>query len=64
VEEHEVELAIGDTLYLGNRIFTVIDIEGEEISFRVELVETLTAYESEPSLSDDYPGTYPQFRPR
>lgn len=37
MEDHEVELGIGDTLHVGNHIFTVIDIEGDEVHFRVEL---------------------------
>lgn len=48
MEEHEVELGIGDTLYVGNHTFTVIDIEGGEIHFRVELSQPGSG-ESEPS---------------
>ena len=33
---HEFELSVGDVLNIDNRIVMVIDIEGEEISLRVD----------------------------
>jgi hypothetical protein len=36
VEEHEMVLSVGDTLFIGDQIVTVIDIDGGEISFRIE----------------------------
>jgi hypothetical protein len=69
VEEHEVELAIGDTLHLGDQIFTVLDIEGDAIRFRVETVDMLAHGESAQFSADDSPwahrqSTHPQPRPR
>ena len=36
MEEHELVLSVGDTLIIGDQIVTVIDIDGGEISFRIE----------------------------
>lgn len=36
MDQHEVELAIGDTFQVGHHTFTVIDIDGDDVSFRVE----------------------------
>ena len=33
---HEVDLAVGDVLHIGEAILTVIDIEKDEVSFRVD----------------------------
>ncbi len=35
----EVELEIGQTLKLGDKMVTLIDIEGEEISLRIEEID-------------------------
>ncbi|HVW00124.1 MAG TPA: hypothetical protein VHB77_07285 [Planctomycetaceae bacterium] len=47
MEEHEVVLAVGDTLFIGDQVVTVIDIDEGEISFRIEQAlpsaESLTA---------------------
>ena len=34
--EQTIELSVGDVVYLGNRTLTVIDIDGDEVSFRVD----------------------------
>lgn len=33
------ELAVGDSVHLADRILTVIDIHGEEITFRLDYVD-------------------------
>ena len=39
--KHEFELAEGDSIRVGNRILTVIDIDGDDVSFRVETIDVL-----------------------
>lgn len=34
--EHEVELSVGEVIRMGNHILTVIDIDGPNVSFRIE----------------------------
>ena len=36
VQEYEFELSVGDVLQIGGSLFTVIDIDGLEVSFRVD----------------------------
>ena len=36
VQEYEFELSVGDVLHIGERQFTVLDIEGLEVSFRID----------------------------
>ena len=38
VPEQTIELAVGDVVYIGDRTLTVIDIDGDEVSFRVDEV--------------------------
>lgn len=39
MRQSDVELAIGDSVRLENRILTVIDIHGDEITFRLDRVD-------------------------
>lgn len=34
--EHELELAVGETVRIGDFCVTVIDIEGGEVAFRID----------------------------
>ena len=34
--EQTIELSVGDVVYIGDRTLTVIDIDGDEVSFRVD----------------------------
>lgn len=36
MEQQEIELSIGDTFQVGDYFVTVIDIEGDEISVKIE----------------------------
>lgn len=36
--EQTIELSVGDVVYIGDRTLTVIDIDGDEVSFRVDEV--------------------------
>jgi len=36
MREYEFELAVGDSLLIDDQILTVVDIDGEDISFRLE----------------------------
>lgn len=36
--EQTFELSVGDILHIGDRTLTVIDIDGDEVSFRVDEV--------------------------
>ncbi len=36
MQEQEIELSIGDSLQLGQHTVTVIDIDGGEVSFRID----------------------------
>ena len=38
MEEHEIELAVGETVVVGDRMYTVLDVEGDEVTFRVERI--------------------------
>lgn len=39
MQEYEIELSIGDVLQVGDCTVTVIDIDGPEVSFRVDSSE-------------------------
>ncbi len=39
MRESRFELSVGDSLRLDDQILTVIDISGEEITFRVDIAE-------------------------
>jgi hypothetical protein len=51
VQEFEIELGIGDTLRIGDSIYTVIDIENGEVCFRID-----PADEFAPALETVRPG--------
>lgn len=34
--EQTIELSVGDVVYIGDQTLTVIDIDGDEVSFRVD----------------------------
>ncbi len=34
-----MNLAVGDSLQIGDRLMTVIDIDGDEVSFRIDQIE-------------------------
>jgi len=36
VQEQEIELSIGDSLQVGQQIITIVDIEGDVVSLRIE----------------------------
>ena len=38
--QHELELSVGDTVQIGDMLVTVVDIDGDEVSFRVDSVES------------------------
>jgi len=40
VERPEIELSVGDTLQIGDCVVTVVDIDGDEVSFRVDQAES------------------------
>ena len=40
VQEYEFELSIGDVLQIGESRFTVIDIDGQDVSFRIDSDDT------------------------
>lgn len=35
----EIELGIGDVVQIGDRVYTVIDIENGEVTFRIDAAE-------------------------
>jgi hypothetical protein len=43
MRESRFELAVGDSVRLDDQILTVIDISGEEITFRVDFADALEA---------------------
>lgn len=43
----ELELEVGDTIQIGNRIFTLIDTHDDEISLRVDSDDGLPLLEEE-----------------
>jgi hypothetical protein len=36
VQEYELQLSVGDVVRIGNVTLTVMDIEGDEVSFRID----------------------------
>lgn len=38
MHEQEVELGIGDVVRIGDHLLTVIDVEGDDVSFRIDLI--------------------------
>jgi hypothetical protein len=38
--ERELELSVGDTVQIGDTLVTVVDIDGDEVTFRVDSLET------------------------
>ena len=36
MQEQEIELAVGDSLQIGDYVVTVVDVEGDEVGFRIE----------------------------
>ena len=36
MQEQEIELSIGDSLLIGEHIVTIVDVEGDEVSFRID----------------------------
>lgn len=40
VQEYEFELSVGDVLHIGGSQFTILDIDGLEVSFRVDSDDT------------------------
>ena len=43
MREYDVELAVGDAVCLGDRILTILDIQGDEISYRIDDAQHLFA---------------------
>ena len=41
MQEHEFELQVGDTLQIGDYSVTVVDIDGDEVSVRIDPAEFL-----------------------
>jgi hypothetical protein len=41
VQHIEIELGIGDVVQIGENIYTVIDIENGEVTFRIDVAEDL-----------------------
>jgi hypothetical protein len=41
VQEHEFELQVGDTLQVGDYTVMVVDIDGDEVSVRIDPAEFL-----------------------
>ena len=50
MHDQEVELAVGDVVRIGNHLLTVIDIDGEDVSFRIDHLDD-AALEIEPAAS-------------
>lgn len=48
MREYDVELAVGEALVLGNRILTILDIQGDEFTFRIDHLDEL---ENDPLLA-------------
>lgn len=36
MQEQEIELSIGDSLQIGEHTMTIVDIEGDKVTFRVD----------------------------
>lgn len=46
MQNKSMELSVGDSVLIGNQLLTVIDIDGEDISFKVE-TSTESEWESD-----------------
>jgi hypothetical protein len=53
VQEQEIELAVGDVVQIGQYTVTVIDIDGPEVSFRIDSSES-----DEFTVEDNQPVVY------
>ena len=53
MQEREIELAVGDAVRIGQYTVTVIDIDGPEVSFRVDSLES-----DEFAIEDNQPAMY------
>ena len=53
MQEQEIELAVGDVVQIGQYTVTVIDIDGLEVSFRVDSLEF-----DEFAIEDNQPAIY------
>ena len=42
-----LELNVGDSFQVGNQLFTVIDIDGPDVSFRIEGTEVFAGSETQ-----------------
>ena len=40
MQEQQYELSVGDVVQIGDRLVTVIDIDGADVSFRIDTVES------------------------
>lgn len=40
MRDYEIELEVGDSLHMGDRVLTVVDIDDDEISFRLEVANS------------------------
>ena len=56
MQQFELELKVGDSLQIGNRIVTVIDIDGPELSVRIDPADGLLCPPSEEDVSLSVPG--------
>ena len=59
VQRQELELAVGDILRIGDTTVTVIDIENDEITFRIDDADL---HDEDPSndLNDSVPVSLPR----
>lgn len=39
MQDYEMELSVGDVVCLGHSVLTVVDIDGQEVSFRVDKLD-------------------------
>ena len=40
MQYHEVELSVGDVVLLGEQVVMVVDIDGDDVTFRVDDLES------------------------
>ncbi len=55
MQQFDMELAVGESFQIGNRLFTVIDIDGPEISVRVDHVDDDLAWPHAAPHEPDFP---------
>lgn len=48
MREYEFELSVGDVIEMGEYTMTVIDIDGEEVSFRLD-----SPFDEDPAVCDE-----------